>query len=124
MLDGKDFVGPKQKGRVVTILGDTVKHPNSVKLAKQADVLVHEGTFGPTEAALAKQYNHSTTKQAAEIAKEAGVKKLLLTHFSSRYLYKDLKELEKVTRQIFLNTYVMKDLQEISIPIIKEDEEE
>lgn len=123
VLDGADFVGPKQKGRIVTILGDTVKHPNSVILAKDADVLVHEGTFGPTEAELAKQYNHSTTKQAAQIANEASVKKLLLTHFSSRYLYKDLKELEKITQHTFSNTHVMKDLQEVSIPMIKEDEE-
>lgn len=123
VLDGKDFVGEKQKGRVVTILGDTVKHPNSVKLAKNADVVVHEGTFGHTEANLARQYNHSTTIQAAEVAKEAGAKKLLLTHFSSRYLYKDLKELEEESRKIFPNTYVMKDLQEVDLPIIKKEDE-
>lgn len=123
MLDGKDFVGPKQKGRVVTILGDTVKHPNSVKLGKNADVLVHEGTFGHTEADLAKQYNHSTAQQAAQVAKDADAKKLLLTHFSSRYLYKDLKGIEKITRKTFPKTYVMKDLQEVSVPITKEDDE-
>ena len=122
VLDGHDFVGPKQSGRVVTILGDTLKHPNSKKLAQNADVLVHEGTFGHDEADLAKQYNHSTTTQAAQIAKDAATKKLLLTHFSSRYLYKDLKELEKEARKIFPNTYVMKDLQEVSIPIPKEEE--
>lgn len=122
IIDGKDFVGPKQKGRIVTILGDTVKHPNSVKLAKNADVLVHEGTFGYTETDLARQYNHSTTTQAAEVAKEAGARKLLLTHFSSRYLYKDLKDLENEARKTFEATYVMKDLQEISIPISKEGE--
>ncbi len=123
VLDGHDFVGPKQRGRIVTILGDTKKHPNSVKLAKNTDVLVHEGTFGHEEADLAKQYNHSTTTQAAQIAKEADAKKLLLTHFSSRYLYKDLKELEKEARKFFPNTYVMKDLQEVSIPIPKEEDE-
>lgn len=123
VLDGKDFVGPKQKGRIVTILGDTMKHPNSVKLAKGADVLVHEGTFGHDEEDLAKQYKHSTTKQAAQVAKEAKVKKLLLTHFSSRYLYKDLKVLENDARQTFSNTHVMKDLQEVFIPIQKEGDE-
>jgi ribonuclease Z len=123
VLDGSDFVGPKQKGRVVTILGDTVKHPNSIKLAKDADVLVHEGTFSHTEADLAEQYNHSTATQAAQVAREAGVKKLLLTHFSSRYLYKDLKDIEKHAQKTFSNTHIMKDLQEVSIPIIKEDGE-
>ena len=123
VLDGKDFVGPKQKGRIVTILGDTVKHPNSKKLAKNADVLVHEGIFGHAEEKLARQYKHSTTTQAAQIAKDAGVKELLLTHFSSRYLYKDLKDLEKEARTIFPNTHVMKDLQEVSIPLPKEENE-
>lgn len=120
VLDGNDFVGPTQKGRTVTILGDTIKHPNSVALAQGADVLVHEGTFGPGEEALAREYNHSTTTQAASIAKEAAVEQLLLTHFSSRYLYKDLKVIEKETRQLFPNTFIMQDLQEVSIPLKKE----
>lgn len=120
ILDGKDFVGPNQKGRIVTILGDTVKHKNSVKLGQDADVLVHEGTFGPNEDNLAKNYNHSTTIQAAQVAKEANAKKLLLTHFSSRYLYADLKKIEKETRKVFKHTYVMKDFREVSIPIEKE----
>lgn len=120
VLDGKDFVGPDLKGRIITILGDTIQHPNSVELAKNADVLVHEGTFGHNEADLAKQYNHSTVTQAAQVAKDAKAKKLLLTHFSSRYLYKDLLELEKEAKKIFPNTHVMKDLQEVSIPLEKE----
>lgn len=124
VINGEDFVGPEQKGRVVTILGDTLKHPNSIQLAKDADVLVHESTFGSNEEDLARQYNHSTTTQAAQIAKEAGVNKLLLTHFSSRYLYKDMKQLKKEAKAIFPNTCLMKDLQEISIPLKREGSEE
>ena len=124
VIHGADFVGPKQKGRIVTILGDTVEHPNSIQLAQNADVLVHESTFASNEEELARQYNHSTTTQAAQIAKKAGVKKLLLTHFSSRYMYKDMKQLKKEAKAIFPNTYLMKDLQEISIPINREDSEE
>lgn len=122
VLDGKDFVGPDQKGRILTILGDTVKHPNSVKLARNADVVVHEGTFGQSERELAKQYNHSTVTQAAEVAEEAQAKKLLLTHFSSRYLYKDLIQLENEAREVFSNAHVMKDFQEVSIPMEKAGE--
>lgn len=121
ILDGKDFVGPDQKGRILAILGDTIKHTNSVKLAQDADVLVHEATFGPDENDLARQYNHSTSLQAAEIAKEANVKKLLLTHFSSRYLYNDLKQIQKETRAVFPQTYVMSDFLEVSIPIDKKE---
>lgn len=124
VLDGKDFVGPNQKGRIVAILGDTVKHPNSVKLAENADVIVHEGTFSHDELDLAKQYNHSTVTQAAEVAKEAGAKKLLLTHFSSRYLYKDLVQLENEAQKIFPSTKVVKDLQEVSIPLEKGSDNE
>ena len=120
ILDGNDFVGPTQKGRTVTILGDTIKHPNSVALAKNADVLVHEGTFGPGEESLAREYNHSTAAQAASVAKEANVEQLLLTHFSSRYLYKDLKAIEKETQALFPATFIMQDLQEVSIPLKKE----
>lgn len=124
VLDGKDFVGPNQKGRVLAILGDTVKHPNSVKLAENADVVVHEGTFSHEELDLAKQYNHSTVTQAAEVAREAKAKKLLLTHFSSRYLYKDLLQLEKEAQRIFPNSKVMKDLQEVIIPFEKGSDKE
>lgn len=120
-IDGKDFVGPKQKGRIITILGDTVKHANSIELAKDADVLVHEGTFGHEDKDLARQYNHSTTVQAATIAKKAGAKKLLLTHFSSRYLYKDINRLEKETRKTFPDTFMMSDLLEVSVPLKRED---
>lgn len=124
VLDGKDFVGPNQKGRVLAILGDTVKHPNSVKLAENADVVVHEGTFSHEELDLAKQYNHSTVTQAAEVAREAKAKKLLLTHFSSRYLYKDILQLEKEAQRIFPNSKVMKDLQEVIIPLEKGSDKE
>ena len=121
VIDGNDFVGPDQKGRIVTILGDTVEHPNSVKLAQGADILVHEATFGPKEVDLARQYNHSTTIQAANIAKKANVGQLLLTHFSSRYLYKDMKQLKYDVRKVFPNTLLMNDLQEVEIPL-KRDE--
>ena len=124
VLDGKDFVGPNQKGRVLAILGDTVKHPNSVKLAENADVVVHEGTFSHEELDLAKQYNHSTVTQAAEVAREAKAKKLLLTHFSSRYLYKDLLQLEKEAQRIFPYSKVVKDLQEVIIPLEKGSDKE
>lgn len=117
VIDGKNYIGPSQKGRIVTILGDTVKHPNSVKLAKNADVLVHESTFYKNDSTLAKEYNHSTNIDAAKIAKEAKAKKLLLTHISARYLSADVRQLEKEAREIFPNTFVMHDLKEIDIPL-------
>ena len=120
MINGQDFIGKEQKGRVVTILGDTKKTAKSIQLAKNADVLVHESTFSGEEGKMAKEYNHSTNIEAAETAKEAGVKNLLLTHISARYLGPDVKKLEKDARQIFPRTCVMKDFQEFDIPLHKE----
>lgn len=117
VIDGQQFIGPPQKGRVVTILGDTMKHKNSVVLGKDADVLVHESTFKKSEALLAKQYNHSTNIDAAKTAKEAKAKKLLLTHISARYLHADIRQLEKEAREIFPQTDVMQDFKEVTIPM-------
>lgn len=122
IIDGADFVGPKHKGRVVTILGDTIKHENSILLAKNADVLIHESTFGPGDELMARRYNHSTSLQAAEIANKAKVDKLLLNHFSSRYMYKDIQKILRETRKKFANTYAMSDLEKIKIPLKKENE--
>ena len=123
IIDGSEFVGPKQKGRIITILGDTVKHPNSLKLAEGADVLVHEATFGPGDEAMAREYNHSTATQAAQIAKKAGVGQLLLNHFSSRYMYKDIQKILRASRKIFANTHAMADLSEVEIPLKRMDDE-
>ncbi len=100
-IDGKAFVGPDKKGRIVTILGDTRKTGNSVLLAQDSDVLVHESTFNKNEKKMARNYYHSTTHQAAEIAKEAKTNKLLLTHISARYLGKAALELENEAKEIF-----------------------
>lgn len=119
VIDGRDFIGPSQKGRIVTILGDTRKHPNSVLLAKKADVLVHESTFNKHEAKLAKAYYHSTSRQAAEVATEAEAKKLLLTHISARYLGKEALELEKEAKEVFKETKIVRDFDLIDIPFLK-----
>lgn len=120
-IDGKDFVGQDQKGRIVTILGDTRKHPNSVLLAQDADVLVHESTFEQAEAVLAKNYYHSTAVQAAEVAKEAGAKKLLMTHISARYIGKAVKPLEEEARNILPASQVVQDFEIVDIPFQKEE---
>jgi ribonuclease Z len=116
VIDPAEFVGPPQKGRVVTILGDTRVCENAQLLAQNADLLVHEATFSADEAALAYEYFHSTTLQAAETALNAGVKKLCLTHISSRYDRNDWKELEVEARTVFSNTVVSEDFMEITVP--------
>ncbi|MDT2835900.1 ribonuclease Z [Enterococcus durans] len=121
IIDGKAFVGPNKKGRIVTILGDTRKTGNSVLLAQDSDVLVHESTFNKNEEKMARNYYHSTTHQAAEIAKEAKTNKLLLTHISARYLGKAALELENEAKEIFPNTLIMKDFETIEVPFREEE---
>ncbi|WP_142427408.1 ribonuclease Z [Enterococcus durans] len=120
-IDGKAFVGPDKKGRIVTILGDTRKTGNSVLLAQDSDILVHESTFNKNEEKMARNYYHSTTHQAAEIAKEAKTNKLLLTHISARYLGKAALELENEAKEIFPNTLIMKDFETIEVPFREEE---
>ncbi len=123
IIDGKKFVGPDKKGRIVTILGDTRKTKNSIELAKNSDVLVHESTFNKTEAKMAHTYHHSTTQQAAEVAKAAGTKQLLLTHISARYLGKAAQELEAEAKEVFPATKLMKDFDTVEILFEEEAEE-
>ncbi|MDQ0231882.1 ribonuclease Z [Metabacillus malikii] len=116
-INGQDFLGPSQKGRIITILGDTRYTTSSVELAKNADLLIHEATFAAGDESLASDYYHSTTKQAATIAKLADVKKLLLTHISSRYQTEDeIKQLEREAKSVFFNSEIAADFIEVDIP--------
>lgn len=116
IVDGRDFVGESKKGRIVTIFGDTRYTSKSASFSKNSNVIVHESTFNKNEAKLAKAYFHSTTHQAATIAKEARAKKLMLTHISARYLAKEAKELEEEAREVFPNTQIAKDFDIVDIP--------
>jgi ribonuclease Z len=112
-----DFLGPVQQGRIVTILGDTRYCENAIYLAKNADLLVHEATFSKGEEKLAFDYFHSTTRQAAEIAKRAECKQLCLTHISSRYDRFTWRELVEEAREVFPNTDIAEDFKEVTIPL-------
>jgi len=116
ILEAARFVGPKQKGRVVTILGDTRICEAAQELARNADILVHEATFAKGEEALAYDYYHSTTTQAAETAKHANVKTLCITHISSRYDRNAAEELLQEARSIFSNSEIAADFKSIAIP--------
>ncbi|KFN01722.1 ribonuclease Z [Bacillus clarus] len=115
VLNGEDFIGPPQKGRIITILGDTRYCEASKQLAQDADVLVHEATFAAEDEEQAHDYFHSTTEQAARIALQANVKRLILTHISSRYQGDTYKELLQEARELFINTEIAMDLK--SFPV-------
>ncbi|MED4923926.1 ribonuclease Z [Anoxybacillus geothermalis] len=115
VIDGREFVGPPQKGRIVAVLGDTRFCEAAIELARDADVVVHEATFAAAEQRLAHDYFHSTTTDAAEVARRAGAKRLILTHISSRYQGEAALRLVAEARKVFPNTDLAADFASFSI---------
>ncbi len=111
-----NVTGPELPGRIVTILGDTAPCDNAIRLAKDADVLVHEATFEAELSDKAIEYGHSTTIHAADAAKRAGARRLVLTHFSTRYRAEDAARLEQEAQAIFPPTIAAFDLLRFRIP--------
>lgn len=114
-IDGRDYIGPLKRGRVVTILGDTRPCEAAVALSRGADVLVHEATFAEAERALAADYEHSTAAQAAQVAKEADAAALILTHISPRY-DADAGHLLEEARHIFAHAHIAEDMAVYAVP--------
>ncbi|MEW6528345.1 MAG: ribonuclease Z [Candidatus Micrarchaeota archaeon] len=99
-----------KKGRKIVYSGDCSPSSNVIKSAKNADLLIHDATYDKKLEDEAKKRSHSTAVQAAEIASEAEVKKLVLTHISGRYSNAlQLSQLLKEAKKIFPNTIVAED---------------
>ncbi|MEP6732254.1 MAG: ribonuclease Z [bacterium] len=109
------LVGAPRTGRKVVFTGDTRPCAATIEAARNADVLVHEATFGDEEAARAIETGHSTAREAAMVARDADVGTLLLTHFSARYS-RDASDLGKEARQCFERSIVGKDGMELDVP--------
>lgn len=114
-IQGEDFIGPAIPGRVVTILGDTIPCDASVRLAREADVLVHEATFSATQQELAHAYAHSTAEDAARIAQSANARTLILTHLSARYQHEDLNHLLSEAQRLHPDVYLAEDFWSFSV---------
>lgn len=110
IIDGKDFVGPKKKGKIIAVGGDTRQCESLKRLADQANILVHEATYLHEHKDLAYEYFHSTAFQAAKLAEESQVSNLFLNHISSRYCQSTDLLLQEA-QAIFPNTYIPDDLQ-------------
>jgi len=109
------IVGPPRPGRKLVYSGDTRPCASTVEAARGADLLVHEATFSEEERDRARETAHATAKEAAEVAKAAGVRKLVLTHLSARYS-RDSAALLDEARAVFPETVVAKDGLEIEVP--------
>ncbi len=103
-----ELVGPARAGRRVVLSGDTAPCEAIAALARDADLLVHEATFGDDEGERAAETRHSTARQAAELAHAAGVRRLVLTHISARYS-RDAPELLAEARAVFPDTLIARD---------------
>ncbi len=109
----EQVVGPDRRGRRIVVSGDTAPVQTVEVYAHDADLLVHEATFCEDERARARDTGHSTARQAAEIARDAGVKLLALTHLSTRYFPREVREEARAT---FANTVVPRDFDAIEVP--------
>ncbi len=118
ILKGKDFCGPKRPGVSFVYCTDTLFSESAIELAKGADLLIHESTYAHQDAKLAYERQHSTSTMAAQVASEAGVKQLALTHLSPRYCPgNSLTQNDLLTeaKAIFQNTILAKDFLKIDI---------
>jgi ribonuclease Z len=109
----EQVLGPVRAGRKIVISGDTGPCEALTVAAHEADLLVHEATFAEEELERARQTSHSTARHAAEVAREAQVRLLALTHISSRYPGGQLRD---EARAVFERTEAPRDLDTIEIP--------
>jgi ribonuclease Z len=110
-----DLVGPPRAGRLVVYSGDTRPCPSVVEAADGADVLIHEATFSEDEKDRAKETDHSTALEAAQVALAARARQLVLTHLSARYSAASEVLLDEA-RQVFPATAVARDGMVIEVP--------
>lgn len=103
----------KRTGRKIALVSDTRPAKETVSNSKGADILIHESTFIEEQKGKAVESLHSTAAEAAQIAKKAGAKKLVLFHFSARNA--DEKKILEEAKKIFPETIAAKDLETISI---------
>ena len=102
------LVGPPRPGAAFAYVLDTMPCEGGRQLAFEADLVMHEATFTDELADRAVEVGHSTARQAAEVARDASAKHLLLTHFSARYA--DPAPLVAEAREVFPNTDAAEEL--------------
>lgn len=112
-VEPEEVLGAKRAGRKIVYSGDTRPCNQMIKFAENASVLIHESTFDSQNESKAYETGHSTAAKAAEIAERANVKKLVLTHISTRY--KETTSLEEESFDIFENSVLAEDLMSLEV---------
>ncbi|MBI5053456.1 MAG: ribonuclease Z [Chloroflexi bacterium] len=106
VITPEQVLGGIQIGTKFVFIGDAGRTNDLVDMCRDADGLVIESTYIEEEADIAKQFGHLTAKQAATLARDAGVKNLLLTHLSRRYRERNVRD---EARTVFPNSTVARD---------------
>jgi len=115
VVEPQEVLGPPRSGRKISYSGDSRFSEALVKLAKNADLLIHDCTFDDGLAKRAAEDGHSIPSQVAKTAKKANVKRVILTHISARYKTPNL--LLNQTRKGFINAVVAEDFMKIDLPL-------
>jgi ribonuclease Z len=109
----EQVLGDPRRGRKIVITGDTAPCDMTKHVAHEADLLIHEASFMQEDVDRAAETRHSTAKQAAELAKEANVRLLALTHVSPRYSGAEIRD---EARKVFERTLVPADFDRVELP--------
>jgi ribonuclease Z len=104
IIPNSELTLPPKKPLSFAFCSDTSYKPDIIPIIKNVDLLYHEATFLADREDLAKKTKHTTSKQAAQIAKDANVKQLIIGHYSGRY--KDISLFQKEAEEIFENTHL------------------
>ena len=111
----EQVVGPTRVGRSVAYMCDTRPSERVVEAVRGVDVLIHEATYLHELAAQARDRGHSTVREAAEVARDAQVGELVLTHISPKHGSK--REILREAREVFASTRLANDLDTMDVPI-------
>jgi ribonuclease Z len=121
-IEPDEVLGPSRPGTKFVFIGDAGRIDNLLEQARGADGLVIEATYTSLEADVAREFGHLTARQAAELARAAGVRHLILHHLSRRYREREILD---EARPIFPETTVARDLDHFQIrrdaPLIRVD---
>jgi ribonuclease Z len=117
----EDVMGETRAGRRVVISGDSAPCEETTAISMDADLLVHDGSFATEEADRAAETGHSTARDAAILARDAGVKLLALVHASSRY---NVSDLLAEAREVVPNAIAPRDFDLVEVPFPERGEPE
>lgn len=113
VVSNSRLVSPPDSVRSYAYCSDTRYMPTLYERLKNVDLLYHESTYGDDNMQMAETYYHSTARQAACVARDAGVKRLLLGHYSSRYDNEEV--LLKQAQEVFPDTYLANEKMVIEV---------